>query len=143
MDTVAGVGGRGTTRRELLSASRDSVGEEVEQLEQKVARERETYQLRTYSSDKGSISAVPFFALDDSFVLHHQDASYVLAIQLQTAIDTVVLQVPDLQSRMFVLMSTELPRDIVESGCAITHSSLGPRWEHLTNERTSTLPVVD
>ncbi|XP_075738416.1 BBSome complex member BBS7 [Rhipicephalus microplus] len=66
--------------------------EEVEQLEQKVARERETYQLRTYSSDKGSISAVPFFALDDSFVLHHQDASYVLAIQLQTAIDTVVLQ---------------------------------------------------
>ncbi|KAL1434870.1 hypothetical protein MTO96_001749 [Rhipicephalus appendiculatus] len=65
--------------------------EEVEQLEQKVARERETYQLRTYS-DKGSVSAVPFFALDDSFVLHHQDASYVLAIQLQTAIDTVVLQ---------------------------------------------------
>ncbi|XP_049268144.1 Bardet-Biedl syndrome 7 protein homolog [Rhipicephalus sanguineus] len=64
---------------------------EVEQLEQKVARERETYQLRTYS-DKGSVSAVPFFALDDSFVLHHQDASYVLAIQLQTAIDTVVLQ---------------------------------------------------
>ncbi|XP_070391048.1 BBSome complex member BBS7-like isoform X2 [Dermacentor albipictus] len=65
--------------------------EEVEQLEQKVAREREVYQLRTYS-DKGALSAVPFFALDDSFVLHHQDASYTLAIQLQTAIDTVVLQ---------------------------------------------------
>ncbi|XP_077518922.1 BBSome complex member BBS7-like [Amblyomma americanum] len=65
--------------------------EEVEEMEQKVARERELYQLATYS-EKGAVSTVPFFAVDDSFVLHHQDASYTLAIQLQAAIDTVVLQ---------------------------------------------------
>ncbi|XP_077557908.1 BBSome complex member BBS7-like isoform X1 [Haemaphysalis longicornis] len=65
--------------------------EEVEELEQKVAREREYYQLATYS-EKGAVSAVPFFAVEDSFVLHHQDASYTLAIQLQTPIDVVVLQ---------------------------------------------------
>ncbi|XP_029844333.2 Bardet-Biedl syndrome 7 protein homolog [Ixodes scapularis] len=65
--------------------------EEVEQLEAKVAKERENYQLATYS-DKGAVSAVPFFGIEDSFVLNRRDASYTLSIQVQTAIDTILLQ---------------------------------------------------
>ncbi|EEC13982.1 conserved hypothetical protein [Ixodes scapularis] len=65
--------------------------EEVEQLEAKVVKERENYQLATYS-DKGAVSAVPFFGIEDSFVLNRRDASYTLSIQVQTAIDTILLQ---------------------------------------------------
>lgn len=65
--------------------------EEVEQLEQKVARERENYQLSTYS-EKGALSAVPYFGINDSFVLNRDDASYSLSIEVQTAIDVVMLQ---------------------------------------------------
>ncbi|XP_064481512.1 Bardet-Biedl syndrome 7 protein homolog [Ornithodoros turicata] len=65
--------------------------EEVEELEQKVARERENYQQSTYS-EKGTLSAVPYFNINDSFVLNHNDASYTLSIEVQTAIDVVMLQ---------------------------------------------------
>ncbi|XP_075544098.1 BBSome complex member BBS7-like isoform X4 [Dermacentor variabilis] len=106
--------------------------EEVEQLEQKVGREREVYQLRTYS-DKGALSAVPFFALDDSFVLHHQDASYTLAVQLQTAIDTVVLQ-------------SNVPVDLLDSSknsAVVSYTSCDPQATECAETLRSIQPGRD
>ncbi len=64
---------------------------EIEELQQKVMMEREKYQ---YSSQSESaISAVPQFSMNDRFSLSRDDASYTLSIEVQMAIDTVLLQV--------------------------------------------------
>lgn len=65
--------------------------EEVEELQQKVLKEREKYQLAA-QSEFGGVSAVPFFKINDQFNLNHEDASYLLTLEVQTAIDNVLIQ---------------------------------------------------
>lgn len=66
--------------------------EEVEELQLQVQKERESYQLAA-QSDIGGVSAVPYFSINDMFQLSHEDASYLLTLEVQTAIDNVLIQV--------------------------------------------------
>ncbi|XP_041050183.1 Bardet-Biedl syndrome 7 protein isoform X2 [Carcharodon carcharias] len=63
---------------------------ELEQLQMKVLQEREKYQQSAQSS--GAVSAVPVFSVNDKFTLNRDDASYSLTMEVQTAIDNVLLQ---------------------------------------------------
>ena len=65
---------------------------EIEELQQKVNLERERYQMLAQSNT--AVSAVPKFSLNDRFSLSRDDASYTLSIEVESAIDTVLLQVP-------------------------------------------------
>ncbi|KAL5012626.1 hypothetical protein ScPMuIL_011177 [Solemya velum] len=67
-----------------------SLKEELDGLQQKVATEREKYQETAQSTS--AISAVPYFAVNDKFVLNREDASYTLSLELQMPIDNVLLQ---------------------------------------------------
>ena len=64
---------------------------EIEELQQKVVAEREKYQYLAQSET--AVSAVPHFSMNDRFALSRDDASYTLSIEVQNAIDTVLLQV--------------------------------------------------
>ncbi|XP_006629230.1 Bardet-Biedl syndrome 7 protein isoform X1 [Lepisosteus oculatus] len=63
---------------------------ELEQLQIKVLQEREKYQQSSQSSK--AVSAVPVFSINDKFTLCQDDASYSLTLEVQTAIDNVLLQ---------------------------------------------------
>ncbi|MGH0183113.1 UNVERIFIED_CONTAM: hypothetical protein FKN15_024259 [Acipenser sinensis] len=63
---------------------------ELEQLQVKVVQEREKYQQSAQSST--AISSVPVFSVNDKFTLCRDDASYSLTLEVQTAIDNVLLQ---------------------------------------------------
>ncbi|XP_032079429.1 Bardet-Biedl syndrome 7 protein isoform X1 [Thamnophis elegans] len=63
---------------------------ELEQLQMKVLQEREKYQQSSQSST--AISAVPTFSINDKFALNKDDASYSLVLEVQAAIDIVLLQ---------------------------------------------------
>ncbi|XP_041130154.1 Bardet-Biedl syndrome 7 protein [Polyodon spathula] len=63
---------------------------ELEQLQVKVLQEREKYQQSAQSST--AISSVPVFSVNDKFTLCRDDASYSLTLEVQTAIDNVLLQ---------------------------------------------------
>ena len=60
-------------------------------MQQKVVAEREKYQYLAQSET--AVSAVPHFSMNDRFALSRDDASYTLSIEVQNAIDTVLLQV--------------------------------------------------
>ena len=60
-------------------------------MQQKVSIERDKYQYSAQSET--DISAVPQFSMNDRFALSRDDASYTLSIEVQMAIDTVLLQV--------------------------------------------------
>lgn len=62
-----------------------------EQLQYKVLQEREKYQQSSQSSK--AKSAVPSFSVNDKFTLNKDDASYSLILEVQTAIDNVLIQV--------------------------------------------------
>jgi len=64
---------------------------ELEDLQKKVQVERDRYQVTSQSPK--AISAVPKFNVNDKFNLIREDASYILSLELQVAIDNVVLQV--------------------------------------------------
>lgn len=64
---------------------------ELEQLQGKVLQGREQYQQTTQSST--AVSAVPVFSINDKFTLCQDDASYSLTLEVQTAIDNLLLQV--------------------------------------------------
>ncbi len=64
---------------------------EIEELQHRVLMEREKYQMSAASS--AAVSAVPQFSMNDRFALSRDDASYTLSIEVQMAIDTVLLQV--------------------------------------------------
>ena len=64
---------------------------EIEELQKQVMTEREKYHI-TAQSDK-AISAVPHFNINDKFLLNREDASYTLSLEVQMAIDNVLLQV--------------------------------------------------
>ncbi|XP_077156527.1 BBSome complex member BBS7 [Paroedura picta] len=67
-----------------------SLRNDLEQLQVKVLEEREKYQMNSQSST--AISTVPTFSINDKFTLNRDDASYSLVLEVQTAIDTVLLQ---------------------------------------------------
>ncbi|KAB1282067.1 Bardet-Biedl syndrome 7 protein [Camelus dromedarius] len=67
-----------------------SLRSELEHLQYKVLQEREKYQQSSHSSK--AKSAVPSFSVNDKFTLNKDDASYSLILEVQTAIDNVLIQ---------------------------------------------------
>ncbi|XP_062331811.1 Bardet-Biedl syndrome 7 protein [Osmerus eperlanus] len=63
---------------------------ELEQLQVQVLQGREQYQQTSQSST--AVSAVPVFSVNDKFTLCQDDASYTLTLEVQTAIDNLLLQ---------------------------------------------------
>ncbi|MEQ2215933.1 hypothetical protein XENOCAPTIV_008145, partial [Xenoophorus captivus] len=63
---------------------------ELEQLQIKVLQGREQYQQTSQSST--AVSAVPIFSINDKFTLCQDDSSYSLTVEVQTAIDNLLLQ---------------------------------------------------
>ncbi|GFQ74386.1 bardet-Biedl syndrome 7 protein homolog [Trichonephila clavata] len=89
--------------------------EEVEELQQQVQKERENYQLAA-QSDIGGVSAVPYFSVNDMFQLNHEDASYLLTLEVQTAIDNVLIQ-------------SDVPVDLLDSernSAVVSYSTCDP-----------------
>lgn len=68
----------------------DALKAELEQLQLKVLQGREQYQQTSQSST--AVSAVPVFSVNDKFTLCQDDASYSLTLEVQTAIDNLLLQ---------------------------------------------------
>ena len=84
---------------------------EIEELQGSVNKERERYQAQAVSklggmsvmfyfryqaqavSKLGGMSAIPKLNINDKMTLNQQDASYILSLECQTAIDNVLLQV--------------------------------------------------
>ncbi|GFW53629.1 bardet-Biedl syndrome 7 protein homolog [Trichonephila clavipes] len=92
-----------------------STEEEVEELQQQVQKERENYQLAA-QSDIGGVSAVPYFSINDMFQLNHEDASYLLTLEVQTAIDNVLIQ-------------SDVPVDLLDSernSAVVSYSTCDP-----------------
>ncbi|XP_052005898.1 Bardet-Biedl syndrome 7 protein isoform X2 [Xyrauchen texanus] len=81
---------------EEIKMSRETQGKvaalraELEQLQVKVLQGREKYQQSSQSST--AVSAVPVFSINDKFTLCQDDASYSLTLEVQTAIDNLLLQ---------------------------------------------------
>ncbi|ELU07577.1 hypothetical protein CAPTEDRAFT_117810 [Capitella teleta] len=63
---------------------------EIEEMQKRVLNEREHYQVT--AQNKKAISAVPHFNINHKFVLNQEDASYTLSLEVQMAIDNVLLQ---------------------------------------------------
>ena len=61
-----------------------------EQLQQAVSKEREKYQAQAVSS-LGGMSAIPKISVKDKMTLNQTDASYILSLECQTAIDNILL----------------------------------------------------
>ena len=80
-----------TQSTHLLHLSHPYFRQEIEDLQKKVVGERERYQVT--AQHKNAISAVPHFNVNDKFVLSREDASYMLSLEVQMAIDNVLLQV--------------------------------------------------
>ncbi|XP_012505851.1 PREDICTED: Bardet-Biedl syndrome 7 protein [Propithecus coquereli] len=66
---------------------------ELEHLQYKVLQERENYQQCSQLSKAKSV--VPSFSINDKFTLNKDDASYTLILEVQTAIDNVLIQSND------------------------------------------------
>ncbi|EFA01565.1 Bardet-Biedl syndrome 7 protein homolog-like Protein [Tribolium castaneum] len=64
---------------------------EIEDLQVKVAKEREKYQNSTQSFFE-ELSAIPLLSVKDSFVLSKDTATYTLTLEVPTAIDNILLQ---------------------------------------------------
>ncbi|XP_077878289.1 BBSome complex member BBS7 isoform X3 [Ictidomys tridecemlineatus] len=75
------------TQRSLFC---DLTWNELEHLQYKVLQERENYQQSSQSSK--AKSAAPPFSINDKFTLNKDDASYSLILEVQTAIDNVLIQ---------------------------------------------------
>ncbi|XP_022086868.1 Bardet-Biedl syndrome 7 protein homolog [Acanthaster planci] len=67
-----------------------SLKAELEGLQRRVIQEREKYHYSAMNTK--AISAVPYFNINDRFSLNRDDASYTLSIEVQVAIDNVLLQ---------------------------------------------------
>uniref|UniRef100_T1IN54 Bardet-Biedl syndrome 7 protein homolog n=1 Tax=Strigamia maritima TaxID=126957 RepID=T1IN54_STRMM len=64
---------------------------ELEDLQQQVVQEREKYQ-SLLQSKEGTVSVTPTFNVNEKFTLNRDDASYNLSLEVQTPIDSVLLQ---------------------------------------------------
>lgn len=58
---------------------------------EKLNMERSQYQVT--SQNDSAVSALPFFSVNDKFILNQDDASYTLSLEVQSPIDYVLLQV--------------------------------------------------
>ncbi|KAK6172249.1 hypothetical protein SNE40_015952 [Patella caerulea] len=88
--------------------------DDLEELQQKVMKEREKYQQTAYSDT--AVSAVPMFKINDKFVLNREDASYTLSLELQMPIDNILLQ-------------SDVPVDLLDvekNSAVVSHSSCNP-----------------
>ena len=64
---------------------------EVDELQKRVVYERDQYQASAQNSNR--ISAIPKFSINDKFMLSREDGCYLLSIEVQMAIDNVLIQV--------------------------------------------------
>ena len=88
---------------------------EVEELSGEVGKERERYQSQAVSS-LGGMSAIPRLSITDSITLNQTDASYMLSLECQTAIDNVLLQ-------------SDVPVDLLDvekNSAVVSYSSCSP-----------------
>jgi len=63
---------------------------EIDELQQMVNKERERYQAQAVSTI-GGMSAIPKININDKMTLNQTDASYILSMECQTAIDNILL----------------------------------------------------
>ncbi|XP_070553841.1 BBSome complex member BBS7-like isoform X2 [Ptychodera flava] len=75
---------------EETQAKISNLRQELEELQRRVMTEREKYQSSSHSNK--AMSAIPHFNINDKFSLNRDDASYTLSIEVQMAIDNVLLQ---------------------------------------------------
>lgn len=66
----------------------------------KVVQGREKYQQTAQSST--AVSAMPVFSINDKFTLCQDDASYSLTLEVQTAIDNLLLQVKQIDLTLYL-----------------------------------------
>uniref|UniRef100_A0A8C3G0S7 Bardet-Biedl syndrome 7 protein homolog n=1 Tax=Cyclopterus lumpus TaxID=8103 RepID=A0A8C3G0S7_CYCLU len=85
----AGPGDKVRMSKEIQSKV-EALRAELEQLQVKVLQGREQYQQTSQSTT--AVSAVPVFSINDKFTLSQDDASYSLTLEVQTAIDNLLLQ---------------------------------------------------
>ncbi|XP_035704623.1 Bardet-Biedl syndrome 7 protein homolog [Folsomia candida] len=64
---------------------------EIDDLQERVIQERDKYQTATQTASSG-FSVVPFFKVNDKMVLNREDASYLLTIEVESPIDTILIQ---------------------------------------------------
>lgn len=64
---------------------------EVDELQKRVVYERDQYQASAQNSNR--ISAIPKFNINDKFMLSREDGCYLLSVEVQMAIDNVLIQV--------------------------------------------------
>ncbi|XP_074649766.1 BBSome complex member BBS7-like [Tubulanus polymorphus] len=91
-----------------------NIKQELEELQGRVVKEREKYQHT--AQNKNAISAVPHFSINDKFVLNREDASYTLSLEVQMAIDNVLLQ-------------SDVPIDLLDvdkNSAVVSYSSCDP-----------------
>ncbi|XP_028401349.1 Bardet-Biedl syndrome 7 protein homolog isoform X1 [Dendronephthya gigantea] len=68
----------------------NALREQLDELQDRVFRERERYQQTAQSHT--AVSALPRFSVNDKFTLNRDDASYTLSIEVQLPIDNILLQ---------------------------------------------------
>nr|CAD7410633.1 unnamed protein product [Timema poppensis] len=75
----------------FISDKIENLRTEIEEIEQKVIKERERYQDATQDKSDG-LSAIPYISINDKMILNKEDASYSLMLEVQTPIDNVLIQ---------------------------------------------------
>ncbi|PSN57277.1 hypothetical protein C0J52_02560 [Blattella germanica] len=111
----------GTSHSEI-SERLENLRFEIEEIEQRVSREREKYQAATQDKSDG-LSAIPFISVNDKLSLCGEDASYSLTIEVQTAIDNVLIQ-------------SDVPVDLLDvdrNSAVVSYSACEPGWEFLVS----------
>uniref|UniRef100_A0AAA9T8W5 Bardet-Biedl syndrome 7 n=1 Tax=Bos taurus TaxID=9913 RepID=A0AAA9T8W5_BOVIN len=104
-----------------------SLRSELEQLQYKVLQEREKYQQSSQSSK--AKSAVPSFSVNDKFTLNKDDASYSLILEVQTAIDNVLIQIRSIEGQYGTLQAYVTPR-IQPKTCQVRQYHIKPLSLH-------------
>ncbi|XP_059481988.1 Bardet-Biedl syndrome 7 protein homolog [Neocloeon triangulifer] len=88
---------------------------EIDDIEQKVMREREKYK-QTTQSKPDALSIVPNIEINDKFTLIQNEAVYLLSIEVQTPIDNVLIQS---NTPLLIL-------DVERNSAVVSHSASDP-----------------
>ncbi len=95
---------------------------EIDQLQGQVNDERERYQSASQNpSSAAMVSAIPKLSINDRFTLSQADASYNLSLEVQTAIDNVLLQ-------------SDVPVDLLDvekNSAVVSYSACDPEVKRL------------
>ncbi|XP_063232547.1 Bardet-Biedl syndrome 7 protein homolog isoform X2 [Bacillus rossius redtenbacheri] len=100
---------------------------EVEEIELKVAKEREKYQDSTLDKFDG-VSTIPYITINDKMTLVRQEACYRLLLEAETAIDNVLVQ-------------SEVPLhllDVDKNSAVVSYSECDPAVSQALNPDYST-----